>query len=115
MVKKVVPIITCNPWNPVAIKNLLPYTESAIEKGASKYSIPWSKVKYNPKIIVIANLCKAWLKLFSMILWWVQVILKPELSRIIVFNNGILLGLKAIMFLGGQFIPKSIDGASLLW
>ena len=49
---KVVPIITCNPWNPVATKNVLPYTLSDILKGAKKYSIPWRAVKYTPKKIV---------------------------------------------------------------
>lgn len=36
--KNVVPINTCSPWNPVAIKNVDPYDESEILKGASKYS-----------------------------------------------------------------------------
>lgn len=39
------PIRTCNPWNPVATKNVEPYTLSAIEKGASKYSMAWRNVK----------------------------------------------------------------------
>ena len=36
--RKVVPISTWNPWNPVATKNVVPYTLSAIVKGASRYS-----------------------------------------------------------------------------
>ena len=36
--KKVVPIITCKPWKPVATKKQEPNTESEIEKGASIYS-----------------------------------------------------------------------------
>jgi hypothetical protein len=32
------PIITCKPWNPVAMKKVEPYVESAIENDASKYS-----------------------------------------------------------------------------
>jgi hypothetical protein len=32
---KIVPIITCIPWNPVLIKNVDPYTESAMVNGAS--------------------------------------------------------------------------------
>lgn len=43
--KNKVPTITCNPWNPVAIKKVEPYTESAIVKDASKYSIAWKQVK----------------------------------------------------------------------
>lgn len=38
-------MITCRPWNPVAIKNVEPYTESAIVNGASIYSINWRDVK----------------------------------------------------------------------
>jgi hypothetical protein len=40
IIKKVVPIRTCNPWNPVAMKNVDPKTESEIENGASMYSNP---------------------------------------------------------------------------
>lgn len=36
--RKIVPIITCVPWNPVAKKNVDPYTESAIVNGDSQYS-----------------------------------------------------------------------------
>jgi hypothetical protein len=36
--RNVVPIITCNPWNPVAIKKDAPYTASEIVKGDSIYS-----------------------------------------------------------------------------
>lgn len=35
-----VPIITWRPWKPVAIKNVEPYTPSAIVNGASTYSNP---------------------------------------------------------------------------
>lgn len=47
--KKVDPIITCSPWNPVAIKNVDPKDESDIEKGASLYSNTWNKEKIPPK------------------------------------------------------------------
>lgn len=52
---KIVPIITCSPWNPVVKKNVDPNTESAIENGASKYSYTCSIVKYIPRITVIIN------------------------------------------------------------
>jgi hypothetical protein len=41
----IVPIITCKPWNPVAIKKVVPYTPSAKVNGASKYSYPCKAVK----------------------------------------------------------------------
>jgi len=44
-VKNVDPINTCAPWNPVATKNVDPYTLSAIENDASKYSPACKKVK----------------------------------------------------------------------
>ena len=37
--KNKVPTITCKPWNPVAIKKVDPYTESAIVNEASTYSM----------------------------------------------------------------------------
>lgn len=109
------PIITCRPWNPVAIKNVEPYTESANENGASKYSKPWRAVKYNPRITVIIRpfLVCEWL--FSINLWCAQVTDTPEERRITVFNKGIWKGLNAEIFLGGHSIPISIAGANLEW
>ena len=48
VVRNVVPMITCSPWNPVAKKNVDPYAESAIVNAASKYSYACSAVKCNP-------------------------------------------------------------------
>lgn len=45
VIRNVVPMITCSPWNPVAIKNVDPYAESAIVNGASIYSYACSAVK----------------------------------------------------------------------
>lgn len=39
------PISTWAPWNPVATKNVDPYTLSAIENEASIYSPAWRIVK----------------------------------------------------------------------
>lgn len=39
----------------------------------------------------------------------------PEESRIIVFNRGTFIGLKASMLSGGQFWPISIHGLTLEW
>lgn len=38
IVRKVVPMITWRPWNPVATKNSEPYTLSEIVNGVSIYS-----------------------------------------------------------------------------
>jgi len=40
IVKKIEPMITCNPWNPVAMKNVDPKAESDMQNGASMYSNP---------------------------------------------------------------------------
>ena len=48
MVRNVVPIIMCSPWNPVATKNVDPYAESAIVNGALKYPYACNAVKYDP-------------------------------------------------------------------
>ena len=55
VVRNVVPIITCSPWNLVATKNVVPYAESAIVNGASRYSYAFSAVKYNPSSTVKNN------------------------------------------------------------
>lgn len=41
-------------------------------------------------------------------------IVNLEVNKIIVFNNGISIGLKKLIFLGGQFNPNSIEGESEL-
>ena len=44
MISKAVPIITCSPWNPVAMKKVHPYAESTTVNGASIYSYTCSAV-----------------------------------------------------------------------
>jgi hypothetical protein len=115
MIKKRVPTITCRPWNPVPIKNVLPYTESAIEKDASKYSIPWRTVKYKPKIIVTSKPVTLWLWRLVSIALWHHVTLIPEDNKIIVFNIGTSIGLKTWIPFGGHWDPSSTLGANLAW
>jgi len=43
--KKIDPIITCIPWKPVVIKNVVPNVLSEIVKEASKYSSSCRKEK----------------------------------------------------------------------
>lgn len=54
-VKKIEPMITCKPWNPVAMKNVDPKAESAMQNGASVYSNPWNSVNTPPRRIVSAK------------------------------------------------------------
>jgi len=88
------PIMTCSPWNPVAIKNVEPKEESAIQKGASMYSKPWKNVNTIPSIIVNLSLVFALSKFFFNISWWDHVIETPDESNRIVFKKGTLIGLK---------------------
>lgn len=115
MNKNDVPIITCKPWNPVAIKKVEPYTESEIEKGDSKYSKAWSPVKYKPKRIVIIKLHFLSEKFMLIKEWWHHVIEIPEEIKIIVFISGISYGLNGIIPKGGQHWPISIEGESDEW
>ena len=45
MIRKAVPMITCSPCSPVAIKKVDSYAESAIVNDASIYSYAYSAVK----------------------------------------------------------------------
>lgn len=45
VIRKAVPIITCSPWNPVAIQEVDPYAESVIVNGDSIYSCACSAMK----------------------------------------------------------------------
>lgn len=65
--------------------------------------------------MVKINPCFVWLWFLSIILWCAHVIVIPEHNRIIVFNNGICIGLKVITPSGGHVIPISMVGDSLLW
>ena len=82
------PIITCIPWNPVAIKKVLPYTPSEIEKEASLYSTHCIIKKYTPKRTVTNKPEKVREKELSIRAWWAQVTVTPLVNKIIVFNKG---------------------------
>lgn len=98
----------------MATKKVAPYTESAIEKGASKYSKACKAVKYNPSVIVKARACKAEVWLFSVTAWCAQVTVTPEARRMAVFSRGIWNGLKGVKAVGGQQLPSSIVLFNLL-
>ena len=50
-----------------------------------------------------------------MIEWWAQVTVTPDERRMIVFNKGTCKGLNGWTPVGGQVIPSSNVGDSLLW
>jgi hypothetical protein len=109
------PIRTCAPWNPVATKNVDPYTLSAIENEASMYSPAWRSVKYMPREIVNV---RAWIVFFRLVcirLWWAHVTVTPDARRTAVFRSGTLNGLSGLIPVGGQAHPSSGVGANLLW
>jgi len=112
--KKVEPISTWIPWKPVAIKNVEPKVESAIENGASIYSNPCNIENKIPNLIVIISLIFDLLKFFFNISWWDHVTVTPEDKSKIVFNSGILIGLKDVIETGGQCCPNSMFGEILL-
>jgi len=113
--KKIDPMITCSPWNPVAIKNVDPKDESAIENGASLYSNPWNNEKIAPKVIVRISAILALLKFLFSISWWDHVMETPEDNKRIVFRRGILIGLNELIDKGGHIWPNSTVGEILLW
>lgn len=113
--RNVDPIRTCAPWNPVATKNVDPYTLSAILNEASIYSPAWRKVKYNPRATVIIS---AWIvldRLCSNRLWCAQVTVTPDAKRTAVLSNGTLNGFNGVIPVGGQAQPSSGAGDKLLW
>jgi len=70
-------------------------------------------VKYIPKMQVIAREEFEFFMFIFINSLWVQVTDTPELTKIIVFNNGTFIGLKDLMQLGGQFNPISMFGEIL--
>lgn len=107
-------MITCIPWNPVAMKNVDPNTESAMQNGASIYSNPWNAVNTAPKRIVVAREVFVFLIFPLSISWCAHVTVTPDDRRRIVFKSGILIGLKDLIDTGGHLCPNSIVGEILL-
>lgn len=103
----IVPMITCNPWNPVAMKNVDPYAESEIVNGAFTYSNPCSAVNLPANPTVINNACTAWLRSPATIAWCAHVTLAPDVNKINVFKNGTSHALNTSIPFGGHTDPIS--------
>lgn len=53
--RKIVPINTWIPWNPVNIKKDVPKVESLIQKKEFLYSLHWKNLNIIPKITVLSK------------------------------------------------------------
>jgi len=113
--RNVDPISTWAPWNPVATKNVEPYTLSAILNDASIYSPAWRKVKYSPSATVKIRAWVVLARLCSSKLWWAHVTVTPDANRTAVFSKGTLKGFNGVIPVGGQAHPNSGVGDRLLW
>ena len=112
-IRKIVPIITWVPWNPVVTKNLDPKQFSLKEKEASKYSKACKLVKINPNKIVQKREKRESSPLKR--LWWDQVTVTPLKSKTQVFRRGTWKGSIQNRLNGGHIDPKSFPGFKLLW
>jgi len=65
-------------------------------------------------VIVIISLILDFLRFFFNISWWDHVTVTPEDKSRMVFNNGILIGLKELISIGGHCCPSSMFGEILL-
>ncbi len=113
--RKVEPISTWRPCNPVATKKTDPYTLSAIVKGASLYSIAWRSVKIAPRKTVS---WRPWIDPFwspATILWCAHVTVTPEERRNPVFSRGTANGSRACTPTGGQTHPRFGEIDQDLW
>ena len=84
-------------------------------KGASTYSIPCNKVKIVAKTIVKSNPIIACFFALTIIAWWAQVTVAPELKRKNVFVSGIPEVCIVSIPSGGQIPPKLKTGDRLEW
>ena len=89
--------------------------ESAIENGASIYSIPCKPVKIAPNKIVKNNPKIASSRLPAINPWCDHVTVAQLVNKIAVFNNGTWYGFNTSIPTGGQTAPNSTDGDKLLW
>lgn len=111
----IVPTITCTPWNPVAIKNVDPYTESANVNDASIYSSACKYKKYTPNKQVVVNLIRASESCLASIEWWAHVTVTPDKSKMAVLSNGTEKASMTVIPTGGHIIPISQEGANDEW
>ena len=110
-----VPIITCNPWNPVPKKKHVPKTPSLIVKDETLYSIAWNNVKTAANITVAIEPYKdpvlfPWIKE-----WWAYVIVAPLDNNITVLSKGNSKGFIGSIPIGGHCPPNSTVGVKALW
>src|SRR3954453_5709955 len=104
-IRKTVPTITWNPWNPVARKKVEGYTPPPLNlNGAFEYSIAWHRVNAMPSRIVIPRPRSRSLRLPSSSAWCAQVTVVPDSSRIIVLRKGRWNGSNVWMVEGGHTV-----------
>jgi len=115
IIRKVDPIKTCNPWNPVAIKKVDPKLESAIVNGASLYSKAWSMVNRIPRVTVMVKDTTLACAFEVRIAWWHHVTETPDDNKIRVFRRGMFIGSNGMIAAGGHLWPNSTLGEILLW
>jgi hypothetical protein len=114
--KKVVPIIICKPWKPVAKKKHEPNIPSAKEKDENLYSNACKVVKNKAKKrVIIKGIITLVLVCLPIRLWWHQVKEAPEVNKIKVLANGTSQGFNASIPLGGHIEPNSTLGANEEW
>ncbi len=115
MVRKIDPIRTCKPWNPVATKRAEPSAESVRSKVVSLYSVHCRYVNVRPnKIPQKIPARRPSISCFIMA-WWAQVTDTPDAKRIPVLRSGMANGFNASTPVLGQVIPISSEGIRPIW
>lgn len=113
--KKIVPINTWIPWNPVKTKKRAPYTLSDTLKLVSEYSQACKQAKYTPNETVKPKDTMNSKEFCAIKEWWLQVTVTPEDNNTTVFSKGIPQGESGVIPRGGHTAPISILGLNLLW
>jgi len=72
-------------------------------------------VNSTPNRTVKKRLSKASSYSLTRIAWWAQVTVTPDERRTMVFSSGTPQGDRGLTPTGGQLLPSSTLGASLLW
>lgn len=109
-VKKMEPIITCAPWNPVATNRADPIAESVRSKEVSMYSSHCKTVNITPRVTPNAIPIIIPVFEFLIIASWAHVILTPLTNKIPVLRSGIENGFKYSIPTLGHIIPMVCDG-----
>lgn len=105
-----IPPRTWAPWKPVNKKKVLPKAPSAIEKGASLYSVYWANSNNTPSTMVTPNQARAPSRFEARIRPFARFSVAEDHTRVTRLKRGTPRGLIGLVPTGGHLAPARPAG-----